>query len=86
MRVRIERYGGVIGKAAAGERDVAELTPAQRKALDDLVRAPPSPARSPGADRFHYKIVLTEETGRQEFEVPEDRMPDALASIPRIEL
>ena len=40
MRVRIERYGGVIGKAAAGERDVAELVLLARERVTVLNQTP----------------------------------------------
>jgi hypothetical protein len=86
MKIRIERRGGLVGKVAVGERELGELSPAQRKALDALVKAPPKPGPSPGADRFRYKVQLVDETGKREFDVPEDAMPDVLASIPEIKL
>lgn len=85
MRVRIERHGGFVGKLAVGERELKELAPAQRQALDALVKSPPKPRASPGADRFRYKVQLIDESGKKEIEVPEDDMPEALASIPKIE-
>ena len=86
MKIRIERRGGVAGKMAVGERELGELSPAQRSALDALVKSPPRHGPSPGADRFRYKIQLVDEHGKREFDVSEDMMPDELASIPEIEL
>jgi hypothetical protein len=85
-RLRIERRGGFAGIPAVGERDDADLSPAQRAALDRLLKSPPSPAASRGADRFQYKIQVTDDSGKHEFDVPEDAMPDELASIPEIKL
>lgn len=84
-RLRIERRGGLVGKPAVGERNLADLTPAQRQALDQLLQSPDRSAPSPGADRFRYKIRITDDSGAREVEVGEDAMPDALASIPQIE-
>jgi hypothetical protein len=86
MKVRIERRGGFVGKMAVGEREMSELSPAQRQALDKLVKSPPTYSPSPGADRFRYTVQLLDESGKQEFEVSEDAMPDVLASIPKIGL
>jgi hypothetical protein len=88
MRVRIERRGGFVGRMAAGERDIDKLDPVQRRELDRIVQRPPEPTPSPGADRFMYTIVVKNDDGsnRVVIRVPEDKMPDALASIPQIEL
>src|SRR5205807_1204184 len=89
-RLRIERRGGLAGKPAAGERDLTQLTPEQRAALTRLLDAsgPASGRSAPakGADRFSYKVRYTDTNGTREFEVGEDAMPDALASIPQIDL
>ena len=85
MRLRIERRGGLAGKLAVGERDLGDLSPVQRNALDELMKLPPNPGRSPGADRFQYKVQLLDSGAKREFEVPEDAMPDELASIAKIE-
>jgi hypothetical protein len=83
MKVRIERQGGLAGRPASGERDEADLSPEQRAALEQLRAAPPA-AAPPGADRFRYRVRLSDANGEQEFEVGEDAMPDALAGIARI--
>ncbi len=84
-RLRIERRGGLAGKLAVGERDLADLTPAQRQALDRLLQSPNRSMPAPGADRFRYKLRVTDDSGEREVEVGEDAMPDALASIPEIQ-
>jgi hypothetical protein len=85
MKVRIERRGGLAGKTAVGERDFEELTAAQQDALASLQKLPKRMVPSPGADRFHYKVTITDESGSRELDVSEDAMPDELASIARME-
>jgi hypothetical protein len=84
MKLRVERQGGFVGKLAVGERDLGDLSPGARDALDNLLRSPPKPGQSPGADRFRYKVQLLDDSLKQELEVPEDAMPDELASIAKI--
>jgi Emfourin len=86
LKVKIERRGGLLGKLAVGEMEETALTPAQRQALDKLIKSPPKPTPSPGADRFQYKIRVWDEKGEHEFEVPEDSMPDELAAKPKVQL
>ncbi|HML12959.1 MAG TPA: protealysin inhibitor emfourin [Xanthobacteraceae bacterium] len=85
-KLRIERRGGFAGLPAVGEREFHELSPAQQDALHRLLAAPPSPAPSPGADRFHYDVHVVDDTGTRELKVPEHAMPAELASIPKIQL
>ncbi len=84
MKVRVERRGGLVGKLVVGERDLGDLSPRARDALDQLLKSPPKPGRSPGADRFRYKVQLLDDSLKQEFEVTEDAMPDELASIAKV--
>lgn len=88
MKLRIERQGGLIGRPAAGERDMQDLNVAQREALDRIVRSHPDPTASPGADRFMYTIELKNDDGSTQtsIKVPEEQMPDVLASIPVLKL
>jgi hypothetical protein len=86
MRIKIERRGGIAGMPAVGERDESELTTAEHDALTELLRSPPNPAPSPGADRFRYKITIEDQNGTRVLDIPEDAMPEALASIPKIKL
>jgi hypothetical protein len=86
MRIKIERQGGLAGRPAAGERKESELTAAEHQAVKQLLLSPPPSNPSPGADRFHYKITVEDETGTRELEVPEHAMPEILAGIPKIRL
>jgi len=84
MKIRVERRGGLAGLVMAGERDDSELTPLQRAAVSKLMKLIDKLQQlkpSPGADRFRYKIHVTDEDGEHEFEVPEDDMPEELAAI-----
>jgi hypothetical protein len=58
------------------------------KALDRILCLPLDPAPSPGGDRFTYTIMMKNNDGSNlaVIKVPEDQMPDALASIPQIKL
>ena len=87
MKVRVERRGGLAGLLAVGEREDSELTPLQRAALDKLLKLIEKLHQlkpSPGADRFRYRVHVTDEAGQHEFDVPEDAMPEELASIPKV--
>jgi len=87
MRLKIERLGGFAGVPATGERDLDQLSQAQREALEKLLRAPRAPSPSPGADRFRYKLSLSGADGQPcELEVGEDEMPEELASIAEVKL
>ena len=85
MKVRIERRGGFAGITATGERDFDALTSNQRDALGALQKASNTMQPARGADRFRYKVTMIDDGIVQEFEVPEDAMPDDLASIVQIE-
>jgi emfourin len=90
-RIRIERKGGLAGVRASGERDVNDLTPEQRTALEQLLKPPPegAAASAPAPIHIHpfrYKVTLIDEQGERAFDVSEDAMPDELAVIPRVEL
>jgi hypothetical protein len=80
----------VSGAFASGERDLEELTPGQRAALDRVVHPSLKGAGAPTAPAhihpLRYKVILTDAGGRKEFDVSEEAMPDELADIPQIEL
>jgi hypothetical protein len=86
VHIRIERRGGIAGRLAVGERDESQLSAAERKSLDAILRSPPSATPAPGADRFSYKLRVEDEHGVREFLVPEDAMPESLAAIPKLTL
>ena len=87
--VRIERRGGLAGLHVGVDLDCAAFTAAQRRALDKLVEENDGPgvaagARSApaGADRFGYRIHLTQADGQQRvIDVPEESMPSALEGL-----
>jgi hypothetical protein len=85
-RLRIERRGGFAGLPAVGELAFHELSPAQQDALTRLLASPPASTPSPGADRFHYDLHVTDDTGTRVLKVPEHAMPAELTSIPKIAL
>jgi hypothetical protein len=84
MKLRVERRGGLVGKLAIGERYLKDLSSGEREALDKLLKSPPKPGASPGADRFRYKVQVLGDGVQQELEVPEDAMPEELASIAKL--
>jgi hypothetical protein len=86
VRIRIERRGGIAGRPAVGERDESQLSAAERKSVDAILRSPPPPTPAPGADRFSYKLRVEDEHGVREFHIPEDAMPESLAAIPKLTL
>lgn len=82
VRVRVERHGGYAGLRRSGERDVTELSPAQKQALDGLARRPAGAARPAGADRFGYVVTVIDAEGNEHrSRIAEDDMPDELAAI-----
>ena len=85
-KVMIERRGGFAGLVASGERELSALTADERAALDRLLGAGPLPRRSPGADRFRYRVRITGDDGEKEIEVSEDAMPDQLAKLAKFKL
>ncbi len=83
-RIRIERRGGFAGLPAAADRDYADLSAAQRTAVDKLAAAaaPPSQGGAPGADRFTFRVRIEHADGSaREMEIPEDAMPQSLAML-----
>ena len=88
--LRIDRRGGLAGVHAGTECAIAELTQAQRKALDHLMKQKADEVRvgavraasAPGADRFSYRVQVVHDDGtRQVVDVREDELPDMLAKL-----
>jgi len=84
VSVLIERRGGVGGLHVHAQHDYAALTPAQRRALDELLAHPASSAPAAGADRFSYRISCAHADGAQRvIDVDEDAMPAPLEELVR---
>ena len=91
---RIERRGGFAGLHAAVNLDYAALTTTQSRALDKVVKAseaPTLPANSravpAGADRFSYRIHLTQVDGQQRaIEVTDEDFPSVLDRLVKTRL
>jgi len=82
VKVRIERRGGLAGLHLNVERDYASLQPIQRETIASLSTAAASPLAPAGADRFHYRVLLTHADGSERtIEVPEPAMPESLESL-----
>ncbi len=93
MKLVVERTGGFAGLKRRGERDAADLSPAQRAALDLLVKdsalgkaaadqqSSSTPAQDPGADRFTYRVEIQDENGTRSITLPESKMPTELKTI-----
>ena len=84
--VRLQRSGGIAGLQLAAAPRVANLSPAQHRALLALLPAPgahPAPAGPMrGADRFVYRVQLTLADGQQhQLTLPEDAWPDVLSPL-----
>lgn len=82
MKIVIERQGGVAGIRRRRERDDADLTEAQRAALERIVTAAPASVTGGAPDRFVYKIEVIHGDGSpQVMRVPESAMPEELKLI-----
>jgi hypothetical protein len=91
-RLKIERVGGLAGFGlpgshlkSRGDIAVSDLSPADRRAVDDLFEAKAIPA--PGMpDAFRYRITRQTPNGPQAIEVPEDHVPMSLRNRVKDEL
>jgi hypothetical protein len=87
--VKIERIGGLGGFGGPhlksyGERDLGELSIADRNALQALFanqgKKPSLMHNKQMRDGFNYRISRQTESGHETIEVPEDMVPAALIS------
>ena len=87
MKLVVERTGGFMGLRRRGERNVEDLSPEQRAALDKVLKeseqAAPgrTTAQDPGADRFTYRLEVQDEKGTKSITLTESRMPKELEGI-----
>lgn len=96
--IRVERLGGLGGFGLPGSRlrsegqvDPAGLPPAARAQVERLFGAAGAPgarpaARSPGADRFRYRLTRTLGHTTTVIEVAEDQLPREIIDCVRDEL
>ena len=84
--VRVEKCGGLAGFGGSnarirshGQVDISELSPEEQKAVNALFRSATAEL-SRSADSFRYRISRTTAAGTETVEVPEDHVPNALAS------
>jgi hypothetical protein len=85
MKVTVVRSGGFAGITRRATADTAALPKAAGGEIESLVGqvdwaalARPGAARSPGADRFTYRIVTEGGPADREVVVGEAALPDAL--------
>jgi hypothetical protein len=71
----VERSGGFAGLTRRASVPVAQLSTAEREAVDAVLGTPPAPPRGP--DRFVYRLEMW---GREAL-VQEDRLPPALQPL-----
>jgi len=91
--LHVEKIGGLAGFGGArshirsrGQVDAAELSTAERKALDSLFQARGSSEPVKGADGFRFRISRTTAAGTETIEASEADVPATLASCVRDEL
>jgi len=84
-RLQVEKVGGFAGFGgphlkSRGEVALSDLSPAARKAVEQLFNEPQkaAPARRGEADAFRYRITRQTAAGTQTIEVPGDAVPAAL--------
>ncbi len=87
--LRVERTGGIAGLKLSAQHDFAALSKAQQQAVSRVAHQPAAGgpvgatrAPQPGADRFTYRLHLTDADGNERtVELPEDAMPDTLKPL-----
>ena len=91
--LHVEKLGGLAGFGGSrarirsrGQIDSASLSAADRKAVDALFETGSASAPTKGADQFRFRITRTSAAGTQTIEVPEARVPAALAACVKDEI
>jgi hypothetical protein len=85
--LHVEKLGGLAGFGGSrarirsrGQIDTAALSSTDQKAVDSLFRTVGSSASPKGADGFRFRLSRATAGGTETVEVPETRVPAALAS------
>ena len=85
--LHVEKLGGLAGFGGVharirsrGQIDTADLSTADRKAVDALFRSGGAADPPKGADFFRYRISRSTAAGTETVEAPEGHVPAALAS------
>jgi len=91
--LHVEKLGGLAGYGGTrahirshGQIDSADLSPADRKAVESLFQTGGARAPAKGADYFRFRISRTTAAGTETVEVAEALVPAALASCVKDEL
>lgn len=88
MHVEFERSGGFAGLRLRATVDTESLPAEEARELEEMVEAadlfnlPPAIATpTPGADRFNYKLTVTDEGRQHAVEVSEPSVPTKLQPL-----
>jgi hypothetical protein len=88
MRIKMLRTGGFAGLRVERRVDSDQLTPAEAKQLEQLVKKShffelPATLKSPvrGMDLLHYSVTVESEQGRRTVDLPETAMTDSLRDL-----
>jgi hypothetical protein len=91
--LHVEKLGGLAGFGGSrsrirsrGQIDTAQLSTADRKAIDSLFESGGSSEPPQGADAFRFRISRTTPGGTETIEAPETSVPEALVSCVKDEL
>lgn len=85
-RYTIERRGGLAGLRASAAVDADALHPDDRHALEQLLDSDETFHEDSGADRYTYVVRRENASGSTTREIPESRMPYAVASVVKAEI
>lgn len=92
-KLHVERIGGLAGYGGSrsnirsqGEIDTADLSAADRHAVDGLFLSNAKANASPARDAFRYRISRTTPEGIETIEAPEAIVPAALSQCVKDEL
>ena len=87
MHIQFERTGGFAGIQLKTTLDSESLSADDAATLRDLLHAasffdlPPNQKTTPGADRFHYRVIVEIEERRHAIEIEESVVPPSLRPL-----